>query len=129
MNSNSTRIAVSEPLHVVLRRRREQLQLLQADVAEALHVSPECVTLWEGGRRRPELSKLPRIAEALQLDAEDLCRKALAEFHPPVYETLFGDGSSADGSTDTPLHALRRSAVSVAARNRSKSLAAACESS
>ncbi len=129
MNSNSTSTPVSEPLHVVLRRRREQLQLLQADVAEALHVSPECVTLWEGGRRRPELSKLPRIAETLQLDAKQLCQTALAEFHPPVYETLFGNGSPADGSTDNAIHALRRSAGSVAARNRSKSLAAACDNS
>ncbi len=95
---NSNRTMGSGPLHVVLRRRREQLNLNQTQIAEALHVNPSCVTLWEGGRRRPELSKLPRIAEALQLDAEELCRKALAEFHPPVYQTLFGDGSPADGS-------------------------------
>jgi transcriptional regulator with XRE-family HTH domain len=88
MNSNQTITAV--PLHVVLRRRREELNLSQTQIAEALNVNASCVTLWEGGRRRMELSKLPRIAKALQLDAEELCRKALAEFHPPVFEALFG---------------------------------------
>ena len=34
----------------------------QAEVAEALNVSPEAVTLWESGRRRMELSKIPRLA-------------------------------------------------------------------
>lgn len=78
------------PLHTLLRRRRQELSLLQADVAEALNVSPEAVTLWESGRRRMELSKLPRLAEALQLDARELCIQALAEFHPGFYATLFG---------------------------------------
>ena len=89
MNENPT-IAVTEPrLHVLLRRRRQELRLLQADVAEALHVSPECITMWESGRRRMELSKLPRLAAALQIDAKELCAKALAEFHPLFFQTLF----------------------------------------
>jgi hypothetical protein len=37
-----------------------------------------------------ELSKIPRLAEALQLDARELCIQALAEFHPGFYATLFG---------------------------------------
>jgi transcriptional regulator with XRE-family HTH domain len=92
MKPNSTITVESAPLHVVLRRRREELHLIQAQIAERLHVTPECVVLWECGRRRPELSKLPRLAEALQLDPKQLCERALAEFHPPVYETLFGNG-------------------------------------
>jgi len=92
INPNSTMTVGPAPLHVVLRRRREELNMIQAQVAEALNVTPECVTLWEGGRRRMELSKLPRLAKVLQLDAKQLCEKALAEFHPPVYETLFGNG-------------------------------------
>jgi hypothetical protein len=43
-----------------------------------------------------ELSKLPRIAEALQLDAKDLCAKALSEFHPLLYAALFGDTTPAN---------------------------------
>ena len=84
----------TEPLHILLRRRRLELRLLQADLAEELHVTPECVVLWECGRRRMELSKLPRIAAALHIDAKELCARALAEFHPAVYHALFGGGAS-----------------------------------
>ena len=91
MNHNPTTTTTEVPLHILLRRRREELSLFQSQVAEALHVSPECVTQWEGGRRRMELSKLPRIAVVLQLDAKELCVKALAEFHPLVYAALFGN--------------------------------------
>ena len=79
------------PLHILLRRRRQELKLLQADIAAVLGVSPECVTLWEGGRRRMELCKVPRIAAALQLDAKELCMRALSQFHPAFYDSLFGD--------------------------------------
>jgi transcriptional regulator with XRE-family HTH domain len=93
MNQNSTITTTEVPLHILLRRRREELSLFQAQIAEALHVTPECIGQWECGRRRMELSKLPRIAEALQLDAKELCAKALAEFHPLVYFALFGHGA------------------------------------
>jgi transcriptional regulator with XRE-family HTH domain len=79
------------PLRTLMRRRRQELSLLQSDLAEALQVSPECIGLWEAGRRRMDLSKLPRIAAVLQLDARELCVQALAEFHPLVYASLFGD--------------------------------------
>ena len=100
MNPDSTMSVGSAPLHVALRRRREQLKLSQTQIAEALNVNPSCVTLWESGRRRMELSKLPRIAEALQLDAEELCRKALAEFHPPVFEAIFGKNQQPPGNLE-----------------------------
>ena len=90
MSQNQTATPTAVPLHVLLRRRREELSLLQAQVAAAIHVTPECIGQWECGRRRMELSKLPRIAEALQLDAKELCAKALSEFHPLVYAALFG---------------------------------------
>ena len=95
MNKKPTHGAAKAPLHILLRRRREELSLLQSDVADALHVSPECVTLWEAGRRRMELSKLPRIAAILELDAKELCAQALAEFHPLFYATLFGPANVA----------------------------------
>ena len=90
MNQNPTATTPEVPLHILLRRRRIELSLLQAQIAEGLHVTPECITQWECGRRRMELSKLPRIAEALQLDAKQLCAQALAEFHPLVFAALFG---------------------------------------
>ena len=88
---NPPTTATAEPLHILLRRRRKELSLIQSDIAEALHVTPECVVLWECGRRRMELSKLPRLAAALQIDPKELCAKALAEFHPAVYNALFGN--------------------------------------
>jgi transcriptional regulator with XRE-family HTH domain len=89
MNLNSTTPA-GEPLHILIRRRRKELSLPQAEIAEALHVTPECIVRWECGQRRMELSKLPRLAAALQIDAKELCAKALAEFDPAVYAALFG---------------------------------------
>ncbi len=78
------------PFHQILRRRRQELRLKQAQVAQALEVTPEAVGLWECGRRRMELDKLPRIAAILKLNAGELCRQALAEFHPCLYAALFG---------------------------------------
>src|SRR3982751_1176175 len=89
MNENHTMTVTDPPLHILLRRRREELSLLQADIAAAPHVSPECVTMWEAGRRRMELCQLLRIAAALHIDGKQLCAKALAEFHPAFYDTLF----------------------------------------
>jgi len=99
MNENSTHGATEAPLHILLRQRREQLGLRQSEVADALHVSAECVTLWEAGRRHMELSKIPRIAAILDLDAKGLCAKALAEFHPLFYATLFGHGDAVQTNT------------------------------
>ena len=95
MNKNLTRGAGKAPFHTLLRRRRKQLSLRQSEVAAALRVSPECVTLWEAGRRRMELSKIPRLAAILELDAKELCAQALAEFHPLFYATLFGPANVA----------------------------------
>ena len=96
MNSHTnTTVPTAMPLNILLRRRREELHLLQAEVAEALHVTPECIGRWEDGSRRMELSKVPRIAEVLRLNAKQLCAKALAEFHPLFYATLLGNGASA----------------------------------
>jgi transcriptional regulator with XRE-family HTH domain len=106
MNNNQRFIDSPPPLHVVLRRRRKELALLQTQLAETLHVSPECIAQWERGRRRMELSKLPRIAAALQMDARELCAKALAEFHPLLHAALFGANALADpapNATGNPL--------------------------
>ncbi len=83
------------PLHLVLRQRREELGLRQADIAEVLRITAESVTQWERGRRRMELDKLPRIAEILKLSARDICERALAEFHPRFYAALFGAANAA----------------------------------
>jgi len=93
MNDHHPTATVAEvPLHILLRRRRQELNLRQTDLAEALHVSPECITHWEAGRRQMELAKLPRIAAILQMDPKELCARALAEFHPAFHAALFNDG-------------------------------------
>jgi transcriptional regulator with XRE-family HTH domain len=81
----------AEPVNILLRRRRLELGLLQSEVAEELNVSVEAVTHWESGRRRMDLAKLPRLAAALEIDPKELCTKALSEFHPLFFATLFGD--------------------------------------
>jgi transcriptional regulator with XRE-family HTH domain len=78
------------PLYMRLRRRREELRLRQLDVAEALDVTPEAVTLWESGRRRVELNKLPRLARVLREDPREFCIKALQEYCPAFAQGIFG---------------------------------------
>ena len=103
MNQNSTTNTTQVPLHILLRRRREELSLYQTQLAEALHVTPECIGQWESGRRRMELGKLPRIAEALHLDAKELCAKALLEFHPLVHAALFGHDATPTNIQQVPV--------------------------
>jgi transcriptional regulator with XRE-family HTH domain len=103
MKQNSTTTTPEVPLHILLRRRREELSLFQAQIAEALHVTPECVGQWECGRRRMELSKIPRIAAALQIDAKELCAKALLEFHPLVHAALFGHDAAPVNIPQVPM--------------------------
>ena len=101
MNDNNQNNNTRVPLHIMLRRRREQLCLLQAEIAEALRVTPECVGQWEGGHRRMMIDKLPRLAEILQLDKRKLCVVALREFHPAVHAALFSpDPPAIAGSAD-----------------------------
>ncbi len=73
-----------------LRQRRTALRLRQAEIAAELRVEPETVGHWESGRRRMELDKIPRLAAILQVEGKDLCRRALAEWHPRFHDTLFG---------------------------------------
>lgn len=87
---NRQRNRTTMPFHKILRRRRQELRLNQAHIAEAMQITPVAVGLWEGGRRRMELDKLPRIAEILQLEKRDLCLAALHQFHPRLYAELFG---------------------------------------
>ncbi len=89
---NPTVITAEVPLHILLHLLAppKELSLFSPN-------SPKRST--SGGNHRPmgvcfrrmELSKIPRIAAALQIDARELCAKALAEFHLLVYATLFGD--------------------------------------
>ncbi len=115
------------PLHILIRRRREELNLSQAQIAEVLRVRPESVTLWESGRRRMELCKVPRIAALLNMDAQALCAKALGEYHRGFFAGLFPGYPSVPAKYPPvqPLQALRCDTDSVAEQKKLKSLEAA----
>jgi transcriptional regulator with XRE-family HTH domain len=93
------------PFHQILRRRRQELRLHQAHVARAFNITPEAVGLWEAGRRRMEMDKLPRITEVPGLEKRALCLTALHQFHPRLFEELFGSEAPslprAVGSSET----------------------------
>ncbi len=71
--------------------RRRDLGKTQAEIAKAVGFSsPEFIGMVEGGIRTMDLNKIPRLADALQLDRADLCRMALYEEHPSLFAVLFG---------------------------------------
>jgi transcriptional regulator with XRE-family HTH domain len=81
------------PLRALIRQRREQLNISQAQVAEAFRLTPEAVGHWERGTRRVELGKLPRLAVILQLDGPSFCYLALCEYFPVLAACLFAGQS------------------------------------
>lgn len=74
----------------VLRRRRCELDLRQADVARACDLTAVAVCLIENGQRMPDFDRLPRFAEVLGLDLADLYDRALLERAPVLYRALNG---------------------------------------
>jgi transcriptional regulator with XRE-family HTH domain len=52
-----------------LRRRRF---MTQTELAERIGVSMKTVQAWEGGRAQPRLRHIPKLAEALDVPAEQL---------------------------------------------------------
>ena len=74
----------------VLRRRRCELDLRQADVARACGLTHTAICLIENGQRMPDFDRLPQLAEALGLDLDDLFDRALQERAPVLYDALNG---------------------------------------
>ena len=73
----------------LIRHRRQQLNLTQAEVADKLGVTADCVTLVELGYRRLDLDRIPVLADALNLNRRQLCRQALQERAPELFRQLF----------------------------------------
>lgn len=86
----NNQLAQPLPMHKMLRQRREELNLHQADIAEALDVTPEAVGMWESARRRMSLDKIPALADILELHRRDLCVLWFYEFYPLCYAEVFG---------------------------------------
>ncbi|MFB3924263.1 MAG: helix-turn-helix domain-containing protein [Terriglobia bacterium] len=71
-----------------LAHRREALQLTQAQVAERCLLTPEAISMFENGRRRPSLETLLYLAQVLELDPQAFCRFALENRPPEFYAAL-----------------------------------------
>ncbi|MFJ9536635.1 helix-turn-helix transcriptional regulator [Streptomyces sp. NPDC101225] len=59
------RVRRSIPAPAERRQIREDAKLTQAEVADAVGVTPQAVALWESGRRTPRGQLFDRYAEAL----------------------------------------------------------------
>ena len=79
------------PFARALRRRRIELGLTQAEVAGPCGVTPEAVTLYEKGKRFPDLERVPRLAAVLELESDALGRLLLQEQAPLFYADLVGE--------------------------------------
>jgi transcriptional regulator with XRE-family HTH domain len=51
---------------------RHQKHLTQRALAARVGVSPHTIRLWEGGTSQPQAQYIPKLAEALGVDAERL---------------------------------------------------------
>lgn len=57
---------------IALKEYRVKKGYTQTQVAEALGVTPVCITQWESGVRRPNVVLLKKLAELLECTADDL---------------------------------------------------------
>jgi len=76
----------------IIRERRVELGLSQVELGRSLGVaSGEFICMVEAGRRHFAVNNIPRLATALGLGAADLCRCALFELAPALYQATFGE--------------------------------------
>ncbi len=79
----------ADSLRLYIRQRRQELDKTQREIALACGVTPDYIALIEAGVRRLELQRVPYLADALNVDRAELCRRALAERAPRFYRELF----------------------------------------
>ena len=73
----------------LIRTRRLELGKTQKQIADAIGIKcPDFVCLVEQGRRRLHLNRLPRLAEALELDLAQLWQLLLATLAPELAAAL-----------------------------------------
>lgn len=90
-------------LSAFIKQRRKDLGLTQADVARAIGIkSSEFIYMVENNLRQLELNKIPALAIALQVNPADLCRVALREAHPLLYNAICEDAETGRVSTAKP---------------------------
>ena len=79
-----------------LSKKRKELKLTQAEVAERLNVSFQAVSLWERGETSPDIEKLPELADLYGVTTDWLLRGDEAKlseinFEEPLSERLFNE--------------------------------------
>lgn len=57
---------------IALKEHRLAKGYTQKQIADSLGVSPNCVTQWESGVRKPDVVMLKKLAELLECTADDL---------------------------------------------------------
>lgn len=57
---------------IALYKYRTRKAITQAELAKRLGVTPNCITQWESGVRRPNVVMLKKLAELLGCTADDL---------------------------------------------------------
>lgn len=57
---------------IALKDYRRKKRLTQKQIAKLLGVTPNCITQWESGVRRPNVVMLKKLAELLECTADDL---------------------------------------------------------
>ncbi len=57
---------------IALKEYRFKVGYTQKQIAEALGVTPHCITQWESGARRPNVVMLKKLAELLECTTDDL---------------------------------------------------------
>ena len=73
----------------VLKHRRQELGLLQPDIAKAIGVkSADFISLVESGQRSMDLNRIPALARVLKLNAKDLVLLAIHEQWPEAAAVL-----------------------------------------
>ena len=73
----------------VLKHRRQELGLLQPDIARAIGVkSADFISLVESGQRSMDLNRIPALARVLKLNAKDLVLLAIHEQWPEAAAVL-----------------------------------------
>lgn len=63
---------------MTLKQLRESKYLMQMEVAEKLKVSPAAVSLWESGKRQPDLRNVRELAVVYAV-APDVVQQAVQE--------------------------------------------------
>lgn len=58
-----------------LKTLRTESKLSQADLAEKLEVTQQCVSEWERGKTEPTLTYLCKLADIFEISLDALCGK------------------------------------------------------